>query len=157
LVGVGHGREDNAELGDVIRVYPHPIKPIGDVDLDEVDRAIPWVGIVDGFQEALQCMTELHCLKRGEPECVGIDTIECVVDDDSGASVALWHDTEGAEAKVWDVFYQCIRQQNPLTPLHHVEKLGLEKIEILDGGLVGPPGEGGFQARARPRRGSERD
>jgi hypothetical protein len=64
----------------------------------------------------------------------------------------LWHDTEGAEAKVWDVFYQCIGQQNPLTPLHHVEKL-----EILDGRLVGPPGKGGFQARARSLHGSERD
>ena len=60
-------------------------------------------------------MTELHCLKRGKPECVSVDTIECVVDDDSWVSVALWHDTEGAEAKVWDVFYQCIGQQNPLT------------------------------------------
>jgi hypothetical protein len=74
-------RKTTLSLG-MLSVFTH-------TNLDEVDQAVPWVSVVDGFQEALQSMTELHGLEQGEPEGVSIHTIECVVDDDSGASVTL--------------------------------------------------------------------
>jgi hypothetical protein len=63
---VGRSGKDDAKFRDVISVHPNPIKPVGDVDFDEVDRAEPGIGVQDGFQDALEGPAKLHGISGGQ-------------------------------------------------------------------------------------------
>ena len=64
--------ECNSQLWYIVDLEPHPVKPVGDVDLGQVDRTVAWVCMDDAREHALQCASELHGLSGGGRYGVGI-------------------------------------------------------------------------------------
>jgi hypothetical protein len=64
LGGVGEWRKDEGELGDVAQVEPHPVEPVGEVDLEKVDGPTGGIGENDGVDDPGEGMSELHAFGR---------------------------------------------------------------------------------------------
>ena len=61
-------REGNAKLGDVVDVEIDAVEAVTQIDLHHLDGAVSRVGQEDLAQEAVEGVTELHCLDGGEQQ-----------------------------------------------------------------------------------------
>jgi hypothetical protein len=48
-------------------LQPDSVEAVGNVDLRQRDWPVARVGMDDAFEDAVQCMPELHRFVRGEP------------------------------------------------------------------------------------------
>ena len=87
----------DAHGGDVVWCKMDAVEAVCHVYLGEVNGPVPGVGLDDGLEDALECLTELHGLWRGQWERLIVDSEEGVVDDGPWATFTLWHHSDRTE------------------------------------------------------------
>jgi hypothetical protein len=94
------------------------------------------VGAFEPLQEALESRPELDGI--GSLRHGGIvDFGERVVDNGTGASVALRDNTSGRDAQIGEVADRLVWQYQPLAGIDHIHKLGAHELDVLGGAFVG--------------------
>lgn len=112
------------------------IEAISNVNFHEVHRTVTGVGMNNSLHGPIQGFAKLHGVQRCQWDSVPIDAVVAVVNNCSRASVALWDDTQGTDAKVGKIAHLGIWQHHPLALVCHVRHLFLEELAKFKSGFV---------------------
>lgn len=151
------GREKDTQEGDVGRIDPDPVEPIGNVDFRQEDGTMERIGVKDFGKDTMEGAAELHGLHGGEPDRILIDSKEGVVDNGARPAVALGHHTEGTEPQVGEVLHQGKGEKDPVPFGDHILEFGREELDVLGGAAMGSAEKGRGQLGRGPRRGGHAD
>jgi hypothetical protein len=134
-----------------------PIKPVGNINFEEMYGTVRGVGVTDGSEDPVECTSELHGLGWRMRDGVGIDAIETEIHNEARAALTLGHDAQRGEPQGLELLHQTVGKDGPEPFFNEIREFLPHKGGMIGGGGVRPAVDAILQALGRPGRRGEFD
>lgn len=127
------GQDDTQSRG-VARAQTNPVEPVSDINFRQPNRSVPWVGVDQSAQDALERLTKLHGFRWREAHRFVVDTGKGVVDDEARPPVPLWDNPQRRQAEVREERGDSKREHGTETLRTKLQHLFADKLHFVLGG-----------------------